>query len=85
MLERKEKRKIHGSKGMEELFSDSRASLHFVSTTSGSIKTKVILTLFIGFIQAILILRHRPDIIIASGGYVSAPILFAAGTLRKVN
>ncbi|MAA77647.1 MAG: hypothetical protein CL916_00180 [Deltaproteobacteria bacterium] len=73
-------------KGWKNLFSESRASLHFVSTTSGSIKNpKVLLTLFLGFLQAvILLMRHRPHVIIASGGYVSAPILFAAGLLRKI-
>lgn len=73
-------------KGWKNLFSESRASLHFVSTTSGSVKNpKVLLTLFLGYLQAIaLLIRHRPDIVIASGGYVSAPILFAAGTLRKL-
>ena len=73
-------------KGWNNLFSDGRASLRFVSTTSGSVKNpKVLLTLFFGFLQAIFILlRHRPNIIIASGGYVSAPILFAAGLLRKI-
>lgn len=73
-------------KGWSHLFDEKRASLHFVQTTSGSPKSPVVLlTLFMGFLQAILLLlRYRPDIIIASGGYVSAPILFAAGILRKL-
>lgn len=62
------------------------ASLHFVSTTSGSMKSpKVLLTLGIGFLQAIFfLLRTRPDAIIGTGGYVSAPIIFATGFLRSL-
>ena len=41
--------------------------------------------LAIGVVQAALILlRYRPQIIISTGGFVSAPVLFAHGVLAKV-
>ena len=41
--------------------------------------------LAVGVVQAVLILlRYRPQIIISTGGFVSAPILFAHGALAKV-
>ena len=63
-----------------------KASLHFVSTTSGSLKSpKVLWKLGVGFLQASLfLLRHKPDVVVATGGYVSAPIVFATGILRKL-
>ena len=62
------------------------ASLHFVSTTSGSLKSpKVLLTLGIGFLQAVFfLLRTRPDAIVGTGGYVSAPIIFATAFLKSI-
>ena len=39
----------------------------------------------IGVIQgALILLRYRPQIIISTGGFVSAPVLFAYGVLVKV-
>ena len=63
-----------------------KASLHFVSTTSGSLKSpKVLWKLGLGFLQASLfLLRHKPDVVVATGGYVSAPIVFATGVLRTL-
>ena len=60
--------------------------VQFVSTTSGSLKSpKVLFQLGLGFVQAIaFLLRFRPDAVVATGGYVSAPILFATGTLKKI-
>ena len=42
-------------------------------------------TLLVGVVQAgLILLRYRPQLIIGTGGYVSAPILFAHGALAKV-
>jgi len=44
-----------------------------------------LLRLFIGTIQSIFILlRFRPEIIVGTGGYVSAPVIIAASLLRKL-
>ena len=44
-----------------------------------------LLRLFIGTIQSIFILlRFRPEIIVGTGGYVSAPVIIAASILRKL-
>ncbi|MBN1566945.1 MAG: glycosyltransferase [Acidobacteria bacterium] len=55
----------------------------------GSISAKMtgfFLKLFIGTIQSILILlRFRPQIIVGTGGYVSAPVIIAASLLRKLH
>ena len=43
------------------------------------------IALAVGVIQgALILLRYRPQIIISTGGFVSAPILFAHGVLAKV-
>ena len=73
-------------KAWKDLFDAGRAKLSFVSTTSGSVKKpSVLLQLGLGFVQACaLLLTQRPDMIIATGGYVSAPILIAGGVLKKL-
>jgi UDP-N-acetylglucosamine--N-acetylmuramyl-(pentapeptide) pyrophosphoryl-undecaprenol N-acetylglucosamine transferase len=44
-----------------------------------------VLALFCGMVQsALILLRFRPHVIIGTGGYVSAPILFAHGLLSKI-
>ena len=43
------------------------------------------IALAVGVVQgALILLRYRPQIIISTGGFVSAPILFAHGVLAKV-
>jgi UDP-N-acetylglucosamine--N-acetylmuramyl-(pentapeptide) pyrophosphoryl-undecaprenol N-acetylglucosamine transferase len=43
------------------------------------------LRLFVGIMQSIFILlRFRPEIIVGTGGYVSAPVIIAASILRKL-
>ena len=42
-------------------------------------------TLAVGVVQgSLILLRYRPQIIISTGGFVSAPVLFAHGVLAKV-
>jgi UDP-N-acetylglucosamine--N-acetylmuramyl-(pentapeptide) pyrophosphoryl-undecaprenol N-acetylglucosamine transferase len=46
---------------------------------------RFLLNLLIGTLQsAWILLRFRPDIIVGTGGYVSAPIIMAASFLRKI-
>ena len=43
------------------------------------------IALAVGVVQgALILLRYRPQIIISTGGFVSAPVLFAHGVLAKV-
>ena len=43
------------------------------------------IALAVGVVQgALILLRYRPQIIISTGGFVSAPILFAHGAMAKV-
>ena len=47
--------------------------------------TRFALTLSIGVLQAmVVLLRFRPQLIFGTGGFVSAPILFACGILKRV-
>jgi len=46
---------------------------------------KFLLNLLIGTVQSVFILlRFRPDIIVGTGGYVSAPVIMATSFLRKI-
>jgi UDP-N-acetylglucosamine--N-acetylmuramyl-(pentapeptide) pyrophosphoryl-undecaprenol N-acetylglucosamine transferase len=46
---------------------------------------KFFITMSIGFLKAlIIVLRFRPHLVFATGGYVSAPIIFATAFLRKI-
>ncbi len=45
-----------------------------------------LLNLLVGTIQSVFILlRFRPDVIVGTGGYVSAPVVIAAAFLRKIH
>ena len=57
----------------------------FPRTRSLVALSRFAIALAVGVIQGVLILlRYRPQIIISTGGFVSAPILFAHGVLAKV-
>jgi UDP-N-acetylglucosamine--N-acetylmuramyl-(pentapeptide) pyrophosphoryl-undecaprenol N-acetylglucosamine transferase len=46
---------------------------------------KFFLNLLIGTVQSLFILlRFRPEVIVGTGGYVSAPVIMAAAALRKI-
>ncbi len=46
---------------------------------------KFFITIFSGFLKALFILtKFKPHVIFATGGYVSAPVIFAAWILRKI-
>lgn len=76
-------------KAWSEEFSSKRASIRFVRSMGfPGMNLRAIRFAFvlgIGIIQALLILlSHRPSLIVATGGYVSAPIVFAAQLLRVI-
>ena len=57
----------------------------FPRSSSPSALMRFMLTLCVGIMQgAWILLRYRPQVIIGTGGYVSAPILFAYGILAKI-
>ncbi len=60
-------------------------SRSFPRSKSLSALTVFAFELFWGIVQSVFILlRFRPQVIIGTGGYVSAPILFAHGFLHKI-
>ena len=57
----------------------------FPRTRSLVALSRFAITLAVGVAQgALILLRYRPQIIISTGGFVSAPILFAHGVLAKI-
>ena len=76
-------------KAWSEEFSSQRASIRFVRSMGfpgmNLQAIRFAFALGIGIVQALLILLlHRPSLIVATGGYVSAPIVFAAQLLRMM-
>ncbi len=60
-------------------------ALPFPRTRSLVLLLRFAIALAIGVVQgAFILLRYRPQIIISTGGFVSAPTLFAHGVLAKV-
>lgn len=83
---------IGTKKGAEEkIVSNLPQPIDFISIISRGLPQKIkslktlfaLLAMFLGFIKSFLSLRRfKPDIVIGSGGYVAAPVLFAAALLR---
>lgn len=79
-------------KGAEErIVSNLPQPIEFVSIVSRGIPQKIrsfktimaLLVMFFGFVKSFFALRKfKPDVVIGSGGYVSAPVLFASAFLR---
>ena len=77
------------NKAWAEELGAGRASLHFVRSRGfPGMSMRAIpfgIELLLGIVKSIfLLLRLRPQAIIATGGYVSAPILFASYLLQKI-
>ena len=73
----------------EQQMAASQASLHFVRSRGfpgvGPKMIPFLLDLALGVLKSfILLLRWRPDVIVATGGYVAAPILLATFFLRRL-